>query len=189
MALAAAHSWQGYARHKVQPWGSRRDKCRIPEKRRCGVASMHEYGIELLRRDTKDGLWALPQLGLLEREIESSRYLLSLQDDDLEEGVTFSEATWSRATGFVRRFAKALFLSSGKILDPPRILPGPKGSIDIHWESDSYELLINIPPALHQPASFYGDNKGTRTIKGTFDSAEDAASAAAAPYLFLKDER
>jgi len=51
----------------------------------------------------------------------------------------------------------------------PAILPGPDGSIDLHWKTEKYELLINIPGDLNAPASFYGDNYSTLKLEGTFD--------------------
>ena len=54
-------------------------------------------------------------------------------------------------------------------MEVPSIMPGPGGSIDVHWKNKSFELLINFPPAPGAPATFYGDDYGTIVIKGQLD--------------------
>jgi hypothetical protein len=65
--------------------------------------------------------------------------------------------------------AKALWQKFGWHMDAPRISPGPKGSIDVHWKNPRFELLINFPPGPNEMATFYGDNYGKIVIKGTLD--------------------
>lgn len=77
-----------------------------------------------------------------------------------------SEQVWERAI----RFLEANAACTSVALASLRVLPGPDGSIDLHWESEQYELLINVPSD-ESAASFYGDDKersGT-VIKGTVD--------------------
>jgi hypothetical protein len=102
------------------------------------------------------------------REIERSREMLTWGDDWDEEGSPrFEEATWRKAIDLLKRHA-ALLSERGIVLPTPRILPGPNGSIDLHWETDGRELLINVPPdgAL---AGFYGEAAGKNSIKGKLD--------------------
>jgi hypothetical protein len=56
----------------------------------------------------------------------------------------------------------------GLVLDIPDIGPGPDdGSIDVHWCTKKYELLVNVKRS--EQAAFYGDDYGERKIKGSFD--------------------
>lgn len=49
---------------------------------------------------------------------------------------------------------------------------GPKRSLDLHWENEKVELLINIAPG---KISFYGDKQHDRneSIKGTLKDFQD----------------
>lgn len=105
--------------------------------------------------------------------IEASRCILDLEDDWDEEGsLRFSEATWIRATHFVKQVALSFRQQpNGFWVDPPRILPGPKGSIDIHWKTSKRELLINIPEDKKEPADYYGSGGLTDIIKGKLETS------------------
>lgn len=114
---------------------------------------------------------ALKTLEPLRNRIESSRSILGLQDDWDDEGsIGYKEETWKRATQFVLDSAEFLLESHRTVIDLPHIGPGPDGSIDIHWETKEYELLVNIPVDPETCATFYGDNKGIRSVKGKLDS-------------------
>lgn len=103
--------------------------------------------------------------------IEESRSILDLEDDfDDEESVGYSEATWERAAEFVRRCALELYEAYGIPIAAPIIGPGPDGSIDIHWKTTSFELLVNVPVDPDSPVSFYGDDYGDQKIRGTLDA-------------------
>jgi hypothetical protein len=73
---------------------------------------------------------------------------------DTEGGVQISEATWFRAVGFLMRQAGRLWNQQRKVMDAPDITPVPDGSIDIHWDYPSYELLVNIPSDENAMAGF-----------------------------------
>ena len=104
--------------------------------------------------------------------IRASRYILDLEDNWDEEGsLRFNEGTWIRATHFVKQVALSFRQSSGIWVDPPRILPGPKASIDIHWKTSKRELLINIPEDKKEPADYYGSGGLTDIIKGKLETS------------------
>lgn len=109
-------------------------------------------------------------LQAIEGAIESSRDLIDIEDDwDGEGSPGYLEQTWRRAAQFVREYAAHLAADYGLKIPAPGILPGPDGSIDIHWESDSFELLVNIPADANERAEFYGDDHGSIYIKGNLD--------------------
>ena len=104
--------------------------------------------------------------------VESARGILNLKDDwDGEGSEGYSEAVWARAMDFLVNHAYWLWEHQHFILDAPRISPGPIGSIDLHWKNKNYELLLNIPRDSGKPASFYGDDFGAMSIKGTLDTS------------------
>ena len=93
------------------------------------------------------------------RAISSSAHLTELSDDwDGEGSPGYTKETWTRAITFLLSLAGSMRQQFGLMIDPPRILPSAAGSIDIHWKTDSYELLVNVPPAARQPIAYYGDN-------------------------------
>jgi hypothetical protein len=105
--------------------------------------------------------------------IEQSRSILSLQDDWDGEGTSaYRASTWERATEFMQQNLLSMYLTFSSRVDVPRILPGPNGSIDLHWKTGYQELLINIPEDPNEPANFYGDNKLGQSVKGTLDTSK-----------------
>lgn len=105
----------------------------------------------------------------LEAALEDSRRILELQDDwDTQGAKGYSQATWDRAVNLVRDYANWLRDELGLVMPTPRILPGPDGSIDVHWEGATFELLINVVSDHGAPASFYGDDDRGTVIRGSF---------------------
>jgi hypothetical protein len=107
----------------------------------------------------------------LDNEIEASRYILNLQEDWDENGSPgYSEETWNRAIQLLRAAVSEMrLLWDVRYNYIPSILPGPNGSIDLHWKTEHSELLINVPPI--GKATFYGDDYGDSVVKGSFDPA------------------
>jgi hypothetical protein len=112
--------------------------------------------------------------------IELSKNILNFNDNWDDEGSpAYKVSTWDRATTFLRRSALQLWEEYHVILDAPKILPGPVGSIDLHWKTSRRELLINIPEILNEPANFYGDDSTSndrspsQMVKGIIDTSKD----------------
>lgn len=106
----------------------------------------------------------------IEEAIEDSRSILDLEDDwDGEGSPAYAEDTWNRAIEFLIGNAQRLKNIWGIWIAAPSISPGPDGSIDLHWKTESRELLINIPADLNQPAGFYGDDNEKHRVKGTLE--------------------
>jgi len=95
--------------------------------------------------------------------ISSSRWILNLNDDWDEKGSSgYEQTTWQRACDFLLLQAKFARETHKRNLPAPRILPGPDGSIDVHWKMPQFELLVNIP---EDPRS---SRRSTVTISGTW---------------------
>lgn len=114
----------------------------------------------------------LSDLLAFEAVIEDSRWILALDDNWDEEGAgTYDVRTWEEATSLLRTYALAA-RSRHKTIPVPVIGPGPDGSIDLHWTSGKFVLLLNVRKAGDPagPAGFYGRNDELGIeIKGTFN--------------------
>lgn len=112
----------------------------------------------------------------IEAAIQSSRKMLEWADDWDEEGSQkFEAATWKRAVHWLRATARAFHRLQGVWIEPPRILPGPEGSIDIHWKNAGRELLVNFPENAAEPVEYYGSGGASDVIKGKLDGAQASA--------------
>lgn len=109
----------------------------------------------------------IEELSSLNEIIEASRAILELDEDEPQ--APHREETWTRAVEFLRRNTKWVWDTLNRVVDLPEILPGPDGSIDLHWNYPGYEMLINIPADPTNKAEFYGDDRGEGQIKGSFD--------------------
>jgi hypothetical protein len=108
------------------------------------------------------------------------------EDWDGEGAPAYGEETITRATGFLLSFIRDVYDSYHLRLPLPKILPGPDGSIDIHWKGADFELLLNIPPN-DKYAQFYGDNKFGESVKGVINI--DLSYPNVGLILWLRDFR
>src|SRR5437870_4510321 len=80
------------------------------------------------------------ELEHISQAIYASRKILNLKEDWDDEGSAgYEETTWKRATDFLLNHARWLWKAQGILIDAPRILPGPDGSIDLHWKARNFE--------------------------------------------------
>ena len=115
-----------------------------------------------------------PNFDQIVAAIEESRKLLDWEDDWDEEGSPgYEEAMWQRGAGFLKDNALRLWEEYGACVEAPRVLPGPNGSIDIHWHTGDHELLINIPADRSKLAPYYGDTPTGHSVKGTLDTSAE----------------
>lgn len=125
-----------------------------------------------------------PEINSLREAIDKSRSILELKDNWDDAGsVGYSESTWNRTQGFLMKNALKLWRSHKTCFDAPKILPGPEGSIDLHWKTANRELLINVPARSQEFVSYYGDDnrEGTENaIRG-----KDLESSTDAEWIFL----
>jgi hypothetical protein len=105
----------------------------------------------------------------LKTVINEARQILQYLDNwDGEGAARYSLETFERAESFLN--AHSGFLRQFDFELPiPNIGAGPNGSIDLHWKSPNWELLVNIPADPTKMATFYGDNYGVQKIKGSVD--------------------
>jgi hypothetical protein len=113
---------------------------------------------------------SLPAFDELKTAIEASRDLLAFLDED-DQPVCIEE-TWKRAVQFLLANARRAWYAHGFRMQIPSILPGPDGSLDLHWKGAAYEMLINVPTNPASPITYYGDDADGNSIKGTIASGE-----------------
>lgn len=126
-------------------------------------SSRHDFSIEGVRIP-----WFLDALA---DSVRKSASMLGLEDDwDGEGSPRYQRDTWARAVQFVVDIAADRMVSHGDPLPVPRIGKGPGGSIDLHWNMDSRELLVNVPATVDERISFYGDDLDGEegTIQGSY---------------------
>lgn len=126
------------------------------------------------------GLWPQdraqkgPRTSAIEDAVRQSRWLLDLQDDWDDEGSPpIAEATWNVAAKFLRRQGNVYWKHHSKEIPAPHISPGSDGSIDIHWKTVRFELLVNIGESPDFSTSFYGDDYGRTKIKGSLNPVSE----------------
>jgi hypothetical protein len=123
----------------------------------------------------------------LEQEIQASQWILELPPDWDGEGARQStRETWERSSDFLRTLSRMIESRFGITLKPPRILPSPHGSIDLHWKTDRFELLVNVPADPGEVVRYYGDNlQGNMPIESTCNPSDPDRKLVAWISLFL----
>jgi hypothetical protein len=97
-----------------------------------------------------------------------ARDMLAWGDDwDGEGSPGYSESTWDRAREFLLRHAQEIGQRHHVAIPAPQVLPGPEGSIDLHWRTQDRELLVNVPADGNEPIAFYGDTVAHTVVKGS----------------------
>ena len=144
---------------KVENWGE--------PQRKYG----YYYEFQLSIPHAPDDFWppnsepSIATTGLLDKAIESSKDMLKLENNwDGEGAVRISGQTWQKAVNFLTRHRFTWDLEQ----NVPTISPLPNGSIDLHWKSEKFELLVNIQEKSEQ-AGVYGDDYKTAQIRRHLD--------------------
>jgi hypothetical protein len=101
-----------------------------------------------------------------------SRILALEQNFDEKNSPPYEKSTLNRAISFIKKLAYSVWKLNQMIIPIPKILPGPEGSIDVCWKTPTFQLLINFPMDLDEPASYYGDDYGKNTTEGIFDGTK-----------------
>ena len=93
---------------------------------------------------------------------EAKKRLLALEENwDGEGSPAYQERTIEAATTFLYELVeKSETLEATKV----RILPASEGSIDLHWKTELFELLVNFRP--DGSVSYYGDDYCENSIQG-----------------------
>lgn len=114
-----------------------------------------------LRRD--------PFIGL-SRVLDDGRWILDLKANWDEEGAgEYSAATYLRAVRHLESMFDKAWNLFGRALPEPLLGPADDGSIDMFWEVDDRNLLINIAEG-KSPHSYYGQDRNGDSLGGSIGS-------------------
>jgi hypothetical protein len=104
--------------------------------------------------------------------LQRSRRMLDFEDSwDGEGSPGYAEATWDRASDLLKRITGEYTARNGAEPTPPKVQPGPDGSIDIHWRRKGRDLVVNVPCSPDEPPAYYGETEAGATTEGRLDSA------------------
>ena len=93
---------------------------------------------------------------------ETEKHLLALEEDwDGEGAPAYQGETIEVAADFLYELVER---SEALEATQVRILPASEGSIDLHWKSARFELLVNFHP--DGSVSYYGDDYCENSIQG-----------------------
>jgi hypothetical protein len=105
--------------------------------------------------------------------IENSEAIAGRQPDPTDDApLACSHETWQRATRMLLDHALAVWEKIKVVIRAPTISAGPDGSIDLYWTAAPYGLLINVPAAPEEPATYFGDgatNPDSNRTNGKLD--------------------
>ncbi len=88
---------------------------------------------------------------------EREKQILSLRSNWDDNGAEpFTEDTLKRVRMILKEIFRGLWKEMMDI-PLPLVQQVPDGSIDINWETEVFELLINIPSSLNELVNFYGE--------------------------------
>lgn len=100
--------------------------------------------------------------GNLEQQIQ---YVLSLPKDfDGDGSPSYERETVDKAVRYIQKMQELARTQRKILIENPRLLPGPNGSIDLHWKNEKYEILLNVPKG-DSPASYFMSH-GSDEIRG-----------------------
>ena len=103
----------------------------------------------------------------LKKSIEKSmNYILSLENNwDGEESIEFSLETLVRAEQVITKIYNNLNRNLKSHTTIPSILPSGKGSIDIQWDTEFFEIALNVPEDSNTPIGIYAEDKNKNEIE------------------------
>ena len=81
-----------------------------------------------------------------------------------EKVVMYNDRTLQIAKDRVPRMREIVLRRLGFNLGEPDFCPGGDRSVDVHWETEEYEVLLNVRP--DGSARYYGDNHANKKIEG-----------------------
>lgn len=69
----------------------------------------------------------------------------------------------------MKRLAYQAWHAKQRLIEAPHILPVPDGSVDLHWKTSEFDLLVNVPEDDAEPVTFSVDDYGKNSSTGTLD--------------------
>lgn len=125
------------------------------------------------QRQSRPKDWQVPRRPLADVAgvVEKSRGLTAAVDEG--GSPLCSIAAWERAAQFLTDHARWAWDTQGRRIELPEVLPGPEGSVDLHWRTPNCELLLNVPADSSKPIEYFGDDPQGNTTKGIIVSIDN----------------
>lgn len=95
-----------------------------------------------------------------------NKRLLNLNSDwDGEGAEPITRGTIESVADFLDKLDVYVESAYGVEIPQPEISPLPNGSVDLHWTTPSYELLLNLPSEGNGLVDIYGDDFGQNRVQ------------------------
>lgn len=146
---------------------------RIPRKFEVFLPKEIELGYKQFNKNTLSQSFAENQKSLLElgeRLIRANEMLNLPENFDDEGSPCYGHKTLLNVADFLTKLWQVMLDNNLKEIPVPDILPGPNGTIDILWETDKFDLLINISNGEKPDIDYYG-RMSEYEIEGFNDSS------------------
>ena len=98
--------------------------------------------------------------------IEEASWVLLPDNSGDESAVHYQQATMDRARDFLLNLMREVRHYSGRDASVPAINPADAGSIDIFWDLEQLQLLVNVSADPDEPITFYGEDKLGTVVSG-----------------------
>jgi hypothetical protein len=96
----------------------------------------------------------------IKNTIESSKEILDLKYNWDDNGaIPINPVIFERVKHFLESYAERIYEVCGKILKMPDIVPVKDGSIDLEWNLENSNFLINFKNTTEEIAFYYGEYK------------------------------
>lgn len=98
--------------------------------------------------------------------IEEASWILSQHTWDDDDDVRYEQATMDRARDFLLFVMYKARHYHGRSVPVPAVNPAGAGSIDIFWDLDGRQLLVNVSADSSEPIAFYGEDRFGTVVSG-----------------------
>lgn len=109
--------------------------------------------------------------GIVELLVKSENILKLKNNWDESGSEKISPKAWAGMSNFLIGYSKRIYKNFGYVIDMPKIYPSLKGSIDVHWETETYGFMINFDKS-GEIANYFADNKDEQMSQGIFNPTD-----------------
>ena len=118
--------------------------------------------------------------------IDEALSILLADNRDDESSVHYQQATMDRVRDFLLSLMREVRRNSSRGVPVPAINPADAGSIDIFWDFEGQQLLVNVSADPDEAITFYGEDRLGTVVSGVRSppkEAEGVMNRAQSDYL------
>ena len=97
-------------------------------------------------------------------KVQIEHRLMNFRKDN-DDKIVYTKKHLGRIRAFLMDLRDLYLERYNSSLELPYVIPGPKHSIDVHWITGQYRLLINFPVDLSEEITVVGHKKRKNVIK------------------------